>query len=612
MRSRLSLALFGLLLVACNASNVAEVDELPVEPAGGLRVQGLSGTDLKNSKVSTALTLIAGAPSGGLVRPQAATAPIPGAFSFADFVPIDALSDAPETLLTKLQALGLRGGSIYEGVVSGRLPKGALGALNAIPELRFARPSVAKRNNAVSLRGKVTSQGVGAMRADVAADRFGATGGGIKVGVLSDSFNFYDADANGGPALTDAPADVASGDLPGNGVQVLEEAPAPGGADEGRAMAQIVHDVAPAASIAFATAFNGEAGFANNIKRLADAGSKVIVDDVVYLAEPYFQDGIIAQSVTNVSRRGISYFSSAGNQGKASYEAPFIPSKKDFLGCELHNFNAFRRVDGLQRYTLPARRALLIFLQWDEPFASVSRGGRGSTSDIDLFVLDDKGEVIPPNPDLGQFPISADNNLNKDPLEAVQYINYGNAPITVNIAITRCAGPAPLRMKYINFESGAPLEYDTQSGTLFGHANARGAAGIAASRYSTPLTLEPFSSRGGVPILRDLNGNRTLELRFQPRLTGPDGADTTFFYAPSGDPDNTGFPNFFGTSASAPHVAGVAAQVLGLRPNLPPEVVYGLLAATADNIGPGGYDFDSGFGFVRADRAVQALLSFRP
>jgi subtilisin family serine protease len=611
MRTKLALALFGLVLVACNTTSVPEVDELPVQPAGGLQVQGVSGADLKGSKISTALTLLAGRP-GGAVRAQAVTQPVPNAFSFLEFVPIDAVSDNPAVLLGKLEALGLRGGSVYEGVVSGRLPKSALGALNAVPELRFARPAIARRNNAIPNRGIVTSQGVAAMRADVAGNRFGAYGAGIKVGVLSDSFNKYDAAANGGPALTDAAADIASGDLPSNGVQVIEEAPE-AGADEGRAMAQIVHDVAPRADIAFATAFTGQAGFANNITRLADAGSKVIVDDVVYLAEPYFQDGIIAQSVNAVSRRGVSYFSSAGNQAKASYEAPFYPSRKDFFGCELHNFNASpRRVDALQKYTIPAGRALLIFLQWDEPFASVSRGGRGSASDIDLFVLDEKGGLIQPNPDLEQFPISADNNLGGDPLEAVQYINYGTAPLTVNIAITRCAGPAPLRMKYINFESGAPLEYDTQSGTLFGHANARGAAGIAASRYTTPLTLEPFSSRGGVPILRDLNGNRTLELRFQPRLTGPDGADTTFFYALSRDLENNGFPNFFGTSASAPHVAGVAAQVLGVRPNLPPEAVYALLGVTADDIGPAGFDVDSGFGFVRADRALSALSLLGP
>ncbi len=611
MKTKFGLAILGLALVACNANNVQELDEYPVQPVGALQTLGISGSDLKSAKISTALSIIAGVRGGTGVRPQAVTGGIPSAFSFGDLIPIDALSDQPDLLLQKLQMLGLKGGSVYGGVVSGRLPKSALALLNAIPELRFARPALARHNNAVPTRGVVVSQGATAMKSDVAQSRYGAYGSNVKVGVLSDSFNSYDADANGGPVLTTADKDIASGDLPAAGVQVIQESPTPA-ADEGRAMAQIVHDVAPDSQIAFATANGGQANFANNITRLADAGSDVIVDDVVYLAEPYFQDGIIAQAANAVYQRGIPYFSSAGNQAKASYEAPYMASGKDFFGCELHDFQVGRRIDTLQKYTLPAGRALLIFLQWDEPFASVTKGGRGSASDLDLFVLDDKGQLIQPNPDLGQFPISADNNLNGDPLEAVQYINYGAAPITLNIAITKCAGPNPQRLKYINFESGAPLEFDTQSGTLFGHANARGAAGIAASRYTTPLTLEPFSSRGGVPILRDLSGNRTFDFRFQPRLTGPDGGDTTFFYALSGDFDKTGYPNFFGTSAAAPHVAGVAALVRGVRPELSPEAIYTLLGATADKISSKVFDIDSGFGFVRADRAVGVVAGFRP
>ena len=134
-----------------------------------------------------------------------------------------------------------------------------------------------------------------------------ANGAGIKVGVLSDSFNDL-----GGYA-----SDQANGALPS--VQVLADLSS-GGTDEGRAMLQIVHDMAPKARLGFATANGGQLNFANNIRSLAGlpgaphavSGFKadVIVDDIIYLDEPMFQDGIIAQAVDEVVAKGVSYFSS--------------------------------------------------------------------------------------------------------------------------------------------------------------------------------------------------------------------------------------------------------------------------------------------------------------
>ena len=47
-------------------------------------------------------------------------------------------------------------------------------------------------------------------------------------------------------------------------------------------MMEIIHDIAPGASLAFYTAFDSEQDFANGILALAAAGAKVIVDDVGY------------------------------------------------------------------------------------------------------------------------------------------------------------------------------------------------------------------------------------------------------------------------------------------------------------------------------------------
>ncbi|MBU4233878.1 MAG: hypothetical protein L6277_06375 [Desulfobacterales bacterium] len=95
-------------------------------------------------------------------------------------------------------------------------------------------------------------------------------------------------------------------------------------------MLEIVYDLAPGSPLYFATAWNGAASFATNIKALATAGCKVIVDDVGYFNESPFQDDVISQAVSTVTAAGVFYFSSAGNSGNkragtsGTYEGDYI------------------------------------------------------------------------------------------------------------------------------------------------------------------------------------------------------------------------------------------------------------------------------------------------
>src|SRR5262249_3665304 len=128
-------------------------------------------------------------------------------------------------------------------------------------------------------------------------------------------------------------ASQASGDIGPVTVLAGQSGTSPGqcsataACDEGTAMLEIVHDIAPGAQLYFATAFGGSANFANNIRNLRTAGCDIIIDDVFYFAESPFQDGqapgivsptnggIIAQAVNDVTDSGALYFSSAGNSG---------------------------------------------------------------------------------------------------------------------------------------------------------------------------------------------------------------------------------------------------------------------------------------------------------
>ncbi|MBK7855000.1 MAG: hypothetical protein IPJ79_08925 [Bacteroidetes bacterium] len=102
---------------------------------------------------------------------------------------------------------------------------------------------------------------------------------------------------------------------------------------------QIVHDIAPKADLAFRTGFISAGDMAQGILALEQANCDVIVDDITFITEPFFQDGVVAQAVDNVAAQGVSYFSAAGNFGNKSYSAVFNPTATpNGIVGSAHNF----------------------------------------------------------------------------------------------------------------------------------------------------------------------------------------------------------------------------------------------------------------------------------
>ncbi|HNP54111.1 MAG TPA: hypothetical protein PKK69_05825, partial [Ferruginibacter sp.] len=227
-------------------------------------------------------------------------------------------------------------------IITGMFPIANLTKLNVLTNLiNYVRPyytPIASNNIAVGNIGLTTSQGDKAMRADNAKTAWRLSGAGVKVGVMSDSYNTK--------ANNPAQVDGENGDLPGSGnsayptpVAVSAEYPYGRASDEGRAMLQIIHDVAPGATLAFRSGFISAGNFAEGIKQLRDEGCNIIVDDITYLTEPYFTDGVVSKAVDEVTASGVQYFTSAGNFGNKSYESEFhpIPAPAGFTGMA-HDF----------------------------------------------------------------------------------------------------------------------------------------------------------------------------------------------------------------------------------------------------------------------------------
>nr|MBA2440520.1 peptidase S8 [Thermoleophilaceae bacterium] len=245
-------------------------------------------------------------------------------------------------------------------------------------------------------------------------------------------------------------------------------------------MMELIHDVAPGASQAFHTALGGQASFAQGIIDLAVAGAKVINDDFIYFAEPFYQDGIVAQAVNIVKGIGVSYFSSAGNENRQAYESPFRPSGVFIdIGSgpsEAHDFDAGAGVDTCQQITIPVGRTLDEIFQWDQPFFSVS-GPPGSASDMDIILTN--GAC---NTNLAD---GATNNVGGDPVEVVLDFTNAGPGTTFGIIILHFAGPNPGLMKTVNVGSGSITidQFDTNTGASWGHSAALGGLGVGAARY---------------------------------------------------------------------------------------------------------------------------------
>lgn len=188
-----------------------------------------------------------------------------------------AKSNAEKELGPSLASLGFEIERCTKFVCSGFMPIKKYPEFSDLPQVKGIRPALCKTNQA----GSIVNEAVQAMRVDKVRQELDSklTGAGLKIGILSDSFD------TSATAVTSATEDIISGDLPS--VTVLSEYfrdffdlffgnPI----DEGRAMAQLIHDVVPDAEIFFWSAFKGEPDFAYGIQALANAGCNVIVDDV--------------------------------------------------------------------------------------------------------------------------------------------------------------------------------------------------------------------------------------------------------------------------------------------------------------------------------------------
>ena len=477
-----------------------------------------------------------------------------------------------------LQYIAARSGKVVSSfpqyqAIRASIPLDGLEELAARAEVRFIQPAARALLNKIDSQGDVTHQ------ADIARSTFGVDGTGVKVGVLSDSVNSLNVSQVNG-LVTVLPGQSG---MPGTG--------------EGTAMLELVNDLAPGAQLFFATASSSEAGFANNIQQLRNAGCDIIIDDYRYNDEPVFQDGTVAQVVNAVTASGALFFSSAANSGNedsgtsGTWEGDFVDGGPTASPVETGRIHAFA---GGTNYdtVLPGGSFLRVDLFWADPLGA-------STNDYDVYVLNAAGSAVVASSTTRQ-------SGNQDPNESI-----GNLQSGERIVIVQFSGAG----RFLHLETGRGLLSISTEGNTRGHSSATNCFSVAAvaatNTYPNPFTsgaldpVELFSSDGprrvffqadGTPITPGNFSSSGGAVRQKPDIAAADRVST----------DLAAFTPFSGTSAAAPHAGAIAALLKSYNPALTPAQIRAFLTSTALDIMRAGVDRDSGYGIVMALAALQA------
>ena len=617
-------ALADLLVPAASLSASADLASL-ADPAAGSAVVSVTGVVLNDAQIpSTDLDAVPSAPNNfaSLTEPasdsfaafiaNSAVTSLNGTQALDIDVDAGASSAAPQVLasLTNPAADSLKGFSVVAtGAVAAPAPQGIVGyqPLHADPDAAApASGGVAVTGGSSAAAAPASVPGdwaslanpptdsLAAPIADSAIGSSGATaaqvqqalddsglnvnGSGIMVGVLSDSFN----------DLGGAAADEADGALPpAADIDVIKDL-ASGGTDEGRAMMQIIHDIAPGADLAFYTAFDSEQDFANGILALAAAGSKVIVDDVAYFDEPFFQNGVVAQAIQTVEAEGVTYVTAAGNDAGNAYQAAWTPISGTYDGKTLTDAESFggSLVQTVTINTEGTGYDVPLLLEWNQAYGAAA-------SDLEILVFNSSGRLV-------GTATNASSGESSNPWVEYDFTRSG----TYHVAIENLSGPDPGLIKEITEGDGLPATISGANvGSVFGHAMTPGA--IAAGAVSVadtptfgvnPAVSESFSSSGAGTELLFANNGSALS---SPDLVSPvavSGVDDIHTTVPGGLSD------FYGTSAASASLAGAAALILSADPSLTPAEVEQLMEETALPMANAAV---SGAGLVQLDPAVE-------
>ena len=393
-------------------------------------------------------------------------------------------------------------------------------------------------------QGTIVSEGVDITQAEI-WQQAGIDGSGVQVGILDAGFSGYRG--------------LLGKELPPEGLVTVRSFRSDGdlecadcsdsGKVHGRAVAEIVHDIAPGAELLLAN-FNTGLEMEAAINWMIDAGVDVINTSFGFLTTscPYEGNGILDSVFQEARENGIFWAASAGNDGESHWAGSFTDPDED-------GFTSFREDDETQTLRgIEAGEGIAALLWWNDPCS-------GASHDYDI-VLSRDGEEIDRSFRAGP--------TNGWPLEllSVEAPEKGTYELKIE-------GVEPGENRFSMLFLSQRPEHLIPSGSagLTEPEMSRHVVSVGATDLDNDL--ESFSSRGP-----------TADGRIKPEIVAPDGVS------------NRTFRPFFGTSASSPHVAGAAALVKSAFPDLNPKELEDFLFERAEDLGESGRDGQFGAGLL--------------
>ena len=501
------------------------------------------------------------------------------------------------------------------GLVQALVSVGRLRAVAALQSVRKVRLPDYPFSNA----GSVQSEGDAVMKSDELRTALGVDGTGVTIGVISDGV--------AGLATSQGLGDLPAVDTSTCNV-VLESPTASAAGAEGTAMLEIIHDVAPAASLIF-----GHFGFNYNdsgtdldfnaaVNCLA-ANADIVVDDIGWFGVgPYDGTSFVSENTSDALNgpgqiRG--YFTAVGNQAHDHYQESYVASTTELTGAEvvfdfpllpedtwvLHEFDVTGGPKGTKhagevtapadgnRVVLPADSFLTLIVVWDDPW------GR-APNDYDVFIRE-AGVVTMCS---GEYQ-AVDAAPFSFPVEFCSWENTGVTDLALDIMIGNYLGDAaPVEFDMFllcnhctDLGNGNSLDFNTAGSSVGNQSDAGGSPASVISVGAVDLNdtnaIRPYSSRG-----------LTEDGRVKPDLVTSDGVCVT---GSGGFGDGTcqgGGKRFFGTSAAAPHAAAVAALLLECNPDMSRVELHDRIVLSAIDLGEPGPDNVYGYGKLNAQAAA--------